>query len=150
MKTGFNRFAKTTAVAAFLFFTMSAFATPPVEVSNYLVRQFEHQFAGASNVTWKTTDQFTSASFIQDGKKVSVFYSPEGDLAGVSKVITVNDLPAKTQQKLATQYRDYTIMSVIDFVDAEGTTMYYVQLENNNQQSILQVDNYGSVSNFKK
>jgi len=59
-----NRFVKTTALAAILLisFTMSAFAKP-TDVSKYLMKQFQKQFEGAANVTWKTTDNFTSASF---------------------------------------------------------------------------------------
>ena len=150
MKTTFIRFAKTTAVAAFAFiaFTTSAFAKP-IEVSNYLAKQFEQQFRGASNVTWKTTSEFTSASFLQDGQKVSVFYNTSSELIGVSKIITTNELPRKAQQALANRYNDYVVVSTIEFTDGDGVVKYYIQLENNNKQTILQSDDNGSVSDFK-
>ena len=151
MKTTFIRFAKTTALAAFMFiaFTMSAFAKP-IEVNDYLIKQFESQFRGASNVTWKTTAQFTSASFMQNGQKVSVFYNSQSDLIGVSKTITVTELPKKAQQTLTARYNDYTVVSVIDFTNEEGVESYYIQLDNKGKQIILQSDEFGSVTDFQK
>lgn len=150
MKTTFIRIAKASAVAAFMFiaFTTSAFAKP-IEVSNYLSRQFEQQFRGASNVSWKITSQFTSATFMQNDQKVSVFYNTGGELVGVSRTIDVKDLPKKAQQVLNNRYSDHTVVSVIEFTDSDDVVRYYIQLENNNKQSILQTDELGSLSDFK-
>ena len=151
MKTAFIRFAKTTALAAFMFivFTMSAFAKP-IEVKNYLVRQFKQQFSNASNVTWKTTSKFTSATFMEDGQQTRVFYNPQNELIGVSREITINEIPKKAQQVINARYNNYTVVSVINFTNADGQENYYIQLQTENKQFILQSDEYGSVSDFQK
>lgn len=150
MKTTFNRFAKTIALAAFMFlaFTMSAFAKP-TDVSKYLVKQFQNQFQNAANVSWKTTSDFTSASFTVNGEKVSVFYNNLNDLVGISKIIAVQDLPKTAQQTISSKYGQYNVVSVINFTDADGNGCYYIQLENNNKQTILKADESGYISNFQ-
>ena len=151
MKTTVIRFAKTAALAAFIIiaFTMSAFAKP-TNVSKYLVSQFEKQYRGASDVTWKTTSQFTSASFVLNGEKMSVFYNLQNDLMAVSKIIAVEDLPKAARQTINTKYGNYQVVSVIDYTNADGNESYYIQLENNNKQTILQSDESGHISDFQK
>lgn len=143
---------KTSILATFMFvaFTMSAFAKPN-DVSKYLVKQFQKQFQHATDVTWKTTSSFTSATFMLDGNKTSVFYNTSNDLVGISRDITVQDLPKATQRLLNKKYAGQAIASVIDFTDANGSENYYVQLDKSNgKQIILQADEAGNVSDFQK
>ncbi len=143
---------KGSVLSAFIFiaFTMSAFAKPS-DVSKYLMKQFQKQFKNADHVTWKTTSNFTSATFTIDGEKTSVFYNTANDLIAVSKEITVQDLPKATQRTLTKKYSDKTINSVIDYTDANGNESYYVQLDGNSAKTIiLQSDMAGNVSNFQK
>ena len=151
MKTMFNRLLKTTVLAAFMFiaFSMSAFAKP-MDVSKYLVKQFQKQFQHATNVTWKITDRFTSATFTLNGDKVAVFYNNQNDMIGLSKDITVQDLPKAAQKIINAQYNNQKVVSVIDFTDANGSESYYIQLDANGKQTILQADDGGRISNFQK
>lgn len=143
---------KTSVLAAFMLiaFTMSAFAKPN-DVSKYLMRQFQKQFQHATNVTWKTTASFTSATCMLDGDKTSVFYNNDNDLIGISRTISVQDLPKAAQKLLSRKYNGQTIASVIDFTEANGNESYYVQLDNSNGKTIiLQCDEAGNVSDFQK
>ncbi len=146
-----NHFVKTTALATFMFivFAASAFAKP-TDVSKYLVKQFQKQFQNADNVTWKTTDRFTSASFDLNGDKVSVFYNNENNIVGISKTISLQDLPKAAQQALSTTYSVYTPTDLIDFTDADGNETYYMQLQHNGKQVILQSDVRGHVSDYQR
>ena len=142
---------KVSILSAFMFiaFTMSAFAANN-DVSKYLIKQFQKQFGHATNVTWKTTNNFTSATFLLDDEKTSVFYNTGNDLIGVSREITVQDLPKAAQRILSKQYRDKNIASVIDFTEANGNENYYIQLDSNKGKSIiLQSDEAGNVSDFQ-
>lgn len=145
-------FLKTSILSAFMFiaFTMSAFAKTS-NVSKYLMKQFQRQFKNASNVTWKTTPDFTSATFTIDGEKTSVFYNATNDLIAVSKQINVDDLPKAAQRNLAKKYSNKTINSVIDYTDANGNETYYIQLDADNAKNIiLQSDMMGNISSFQK
>lgn len=146
-----TRVVKATTLAAVMFFafTMSAFAKP-TDVSKYLMRQFQKQFQPASDVTWKTTDRFTSASFEMNKQKVSVFYNNESRLIGISKFITLQDLPKAAQQEITTLYNVNAISSMIDFTDENGNESYYIQLVSDNKQIILQSDEQGHLSNYEK
>ncbi len=142
---------KGSILSAFMFiaFTMSAFAANN-DVSKYLVKQFQKQFGHATNVTWKITSNFTSATFTLDSEKTSVFYNTTNDLIAVSKEVTVQDLPKAAQRTLAKKYSNKTITSVIDFTDGNGNESYYIQLDSNNQKTIiLQSDAAGNVSDFQ-
>ena len=145
-----NRFVKTTALAAFIFiaFASSAFARPS-DVSKYLMKQFQQQFQHADNVTWKTTDRFTSASFTLNGNSVSVFYNNQNNIIGISKIIAVQDLPKAAQKTLTTDYNAYHVVSAIDFTDENGDESYYIQLQNNGKEIILQSDGLGNMSNYQ-
>jgi len=152
MKTNFvNRIAKATTLAAFMFlaFTMSAFAKPTADVNKQVMKQFAKQFTHASNVTWKTTKDFTSASFTLNGESVQVFYNNSNNLICVSKVVTVEDLPKAAKQTLETKYSDYKVISVIDYTEPDGTLSYFIQLENGKKKTILKSDEYGFTSQFE-
>lgn len=148
--TVLNRFVKTTVLAAFMLgaFAMTA-AAKPVDVSKFLIKQFQKQFSSASDVTWKTTNEFTSASFVAKGEKTSVFYNNDGNLIGVSKEITVEDLPKAAQKKVDENYSKFSVKSVIEFTDASGTLNYYIQLQNERKQFILRSDELGDISDFQ-
>ncbi|MDQ2753414.1 MAG: hypothetical protein M3R72_10375 [Bacteroidota bacterium] len=142
---------KKSLLSAFLFiaFTMSAFASNN-DVSKYLVKQFQKQFQHATNVAWKTTSNFTSATFTLDGEKTSVFYNTGNELIAVSREITVQDLPKAAQRSLNKKYSNKNISSVIDFTDAAGNESYYIQLDGNNEKTIiLQSDEAGNISDFQ-
>ena len=142
---------KSSVLAAFMLitFTMSAFAKPN-DVSKYLIKQFQKQFHHATDVTWKTTSNFTAATFMLDGDKTSVFYNTSNDLIGVSRDITFQDLPKAAQRLINKKYVDQNITSVIDFTDANGNENYYIQFDKSNGKTIiLQADEAGSVSGFQ-
>ena len=138
------------SVFMFIAFTMSAFAANN-DVSKYLVKQFQKQFQHATNVTWKITSNFTSATFTLDGEKTSVFYNTSNDLICVSRDVTVQDLPKAAQRTLNKKYSDKNITSIIDLTDATGNENYYIQLDSNNTKTIiLESDLSGNVSDFQK
>lgn len=142
---------KTSVLSAFMFiaFTISAFAKPN-DVSKYLMKQFQKQFHHAANVTWKTTSNFTSATFTLDGQKTAVYYNTTNDLIAVSKDITVQDLPKAAQRTISKKYSDKAVTSVIDYTDANGNESYYIQLDNyHNKITILQCDEAGNISDFQ-
>ncbi len=141
---------KNIALSAFMFiaFAASAFAKP-TDVSKYLMKQFQKQYQHANNVTWKTTDHFTFASFDMNGDKISVFYNTDNNVIGISKDISVQDLPKVAQQTVTKGYKNYTIVSTIGFTDENGDESYYIQLENKGKQIILKSDLYGNVSEYQ-
>ena len=141
---------KNTSLAAFMFiaFTMSAFAKP-AGVSKNLVKQFQKQFRQAADVTWKTTNDFTSASFFADGSNMSVFYNTDNTIIGVSKEITVQDLPKAAQKNIDEYYSKFKVVSVIELTDAGGALNYYIQLKNERKQIILCSNELGYISNFQ-
>ncbi len=152
MKTNsFSRFAKATAFAAFVIIacTMSAFAKP-LDVNRYIMSKFQNQFKNASNVSWKESQEFTSATFIQNGEKTSVFYDASNNLISITKEISVEDLPTVAQETIATKYKNYTVDSVINYLDGNGIMSYYVKLNRGNKSIILKSDIYGYLNFFQQ
>lgn len=149
--TFFSRLAKASGIAALLLImaTFSSFAAP-IEVSKRIMQQFENQFTNAVNVTWKTTPQFTSATFFLDGQKNAVFYDGSNSLICITKEIFLEDLPKDAVKTIETKYSKFTVKSAIEYIDAEGNSNYYVQLQKGNKNEILKSDEYGTLTQFEQ
>ncbi len=151
MKTAFfSRFAKASGFATLLMIAsaFSAFANP-VDVNKRIMQQFQNQFKNVTNVTWKSTPQFTSACFILDGVKTSVFYDGSNSLLCVTKEIFKEDLPKEAIKTIDSKYSKFTLKSAIEYIDADGNSSYYVQLQKGSKEQILKSDELGSLSEFE-
>src|SRR6478735_9291524 len=89
--------------AAFLLSASITFANDRSTVPDPIVNELHQAFKSATNIQWKTTASFYKASFTQGNQSFDVFYAFDGTLMGVSRKITIEQLPLNllkdTQEK---------------------------------------------------
>jgi hypothetical protein len=125
--------------------------------------QFDSDFDGVSNVHWNKGPEFEEVTFTQNGQKMTAYYDYTSQLVGTTVDKKYADLPAKAQQEIKKQYKDYIPGAVVLFDDNEAndTAMvfrgkefadadhYFVTLTKNGKENIVMVSMDGVVSYFK-
>lgn len=122
--------------------TLSAFASD-VDVNQKVLSAFNTEFTTAKDVKWSAGDNYYEATFVYNDKFLFAWYSAEGDLLGVSRYISPNDLPLSLQKSLKDNYDGYWISDLFEVAKNDGTS-YFVTLENADTKLVLKTtDTYG-------
>ena len=126
---------------------------------------FSKDFSDAKFVQSKRVDTFDEFLFTnKDGNEMKAYYDYEGDLVGTTQRKTFADIPVKAQEKIKSEYKDYTIGDVTFFNDNElndsdmilwglqfdDSDLYFVELTKGSSKIIVQVDAESRVSFFKE
>jgi len=129
----------------------TAFASGEELVNQKVRESFNKEFSTAGGVRWKQlkNENIFEAQFIYNNQRLCAFYDENGQLLVISRAIPAASLPLLVTKKLNSQYKDYQIQEVIEYVN-EGDTSYFLQLEKNNQRVIVQAYSSGSTRIFKK
>ncbi len=128
----------------------SAFAAG-TEVNASALSAFKSQFKKASDVNWTSGEGFSKATFVLNNEKMEAFYSPDGDMIGTSKAITLDELSVKAKRDFSKKFGSYTVKEAIRFEGAEEGA-YYISAANEKETVIVKVDdaNYVSVVKISK
>jgi len=127
----------------------SVLAADVSKVSFRVLNSFEAQFAGATDVNWTVTADYTKVKFTLEGEKVEAFYNTNGDVIGTSRKTEFKRLPLSAIQKIKKNYAKYQVTETIEF-ELNGDRKYYVSVENETERKILEVSLYGQVTVFDK
>jgi hypothetical protein len=113
------------AVTAALLFTLSAtFATDINPVPAAVVSELNQEFNNASNVSWKTTPTFYKATFTVDGKPLEAFFSYDNKLIGVSRKITVDQLPLSLLKEVNEKSAASQVTELFELLTDRGTEYF--------------------------
>lgn len=126
----------------------SSFAQNLNQIDEKAVADFESAFSGASNVEWTSKNNFTKASFIQNDRKVEVFYNHDGDFIATTRQIKMDEVPTFAKRAFAKKYSNYTVKEAFKF-QADDEEAYYIAAENENQNIILKAKQ-GSLTVYSK
>lgn len=124
------------ALALFVTVGISAAFASEGEVSQKVLNSFKQEFSTAVQVTWTTSADYYKASFTLNGLKIFAYYSPDGELLGVSRYISSLQLPLQLLTQLKNSYTEYWITDLFELSNHEGT-QYYVTLENADSSIVL-------------
>jgi len=112
---------------------------------------FKKAFPNATNISVKDVNDITKISFTDNNENLEAFYSAEGELVATSKHIRLSELPGNAGDAITKKYADWTITEAIEFDnEAEGSTHYYVNLQQDNKHMIIEVAKDGKLSMYKK
>jgi hypothetical protein len=137
------------AFLAMLSLTTTVIASDGSKNVNYWVlNKFNATYQEAKDVNWIVTDKFAKASFLMEGEKMEVYYSPEGEFIAESKAIPTGELPRAARKALDKKYKNFTIKEVIEYSTTDRVE-YYVSLENDKSTKILKISNSGSIEVYK-
>ncbi len=132
------------------------------EISSVAKANFKVDFGDIANVKWSRSAYFDEASFTKNGVQMIAYYDLPGKLVGTTSVKKFTDLPEGAQKKIQTEYKDYTVGTVLFFDDNEDnpTDMYlygqqfddsdnyFVELKKQGKTTILQVNPAGEIFLF--
>jgi hypothetical protein len=105
-------------------------------VSKKVLDAFTTEFTTAKEVEWTAGTDFYKASFIYNEKHVFAYYSPDGDLLGLTRYISPVDLPLNLQITLKKNSNGFWISDLFEAAK-NGTTSYYITLENADTKKVL-------------
>lgn len=110
---------------------------------------FNKEFAGAADVTWTVGKSSYKASFTMNDQHLVAYYTPAGELMGITRNISSLDLPLNLQSGLKKNYGSYWISDLFEVSGDEGTS-YYITIEKADESIILEASNGGKWSVYKK
>jgi hypothetical protein len=125
-------------IGVFVFITgiSSAFANGKEEVNDRIIKTFQKEFAGAQNVQWVTYKEFVKATFTLNEQVVYAYYSPDGNLLGVTRNILPGQLPINLLTDVKKNYNNYWITDLFEMA-TKSENMYYLTLENSDHKLVL-------------
>lgn len=128
--------------------SLSSFAGEE-KVSPQVLNAFRTEFNTASEVTWTVGEDYYKAAFLYNNKYVSAYYNGNGELLGLSRYISSNELPLTLQKSLKNKYGNYWIADLFEAAKPSGTS-YYITLENADAKIILKAEADGDWTSYQK
>lgn len=118
-------------------------------VNEKVLTAFKTEFTTASQVEWTTGPNYYKASFVFNDKHVFAFYNAEGRLLGLTRNITLSELPLKLQTDLKKNYESYWISDLFEAAREEGTS-YFLTLEDADTRLVLKASADNSWTVYEK
>ncbi|MBD0287136.1 MAG: hypothetical protein ICV79_17160 [Flavisolibacter sp.] len=97
-----------------------------------IAKELQQEFKDVSNVEWKTTENFYKASFTVDGYSLEAFYSFDGKLQGVSRNISVEQLPMSLVREVKEKMSTYSVAELFELLTDRGTE-YFITFKNDKE-----------------
>lgn len=125
-------FALTIAAALF---SSSAYASEPF-VSSVIMKSFQQEFPGATNVKWDSYDEFTVATFTLLNETHYAYFNSDGTLRVIADVLRIDQLPESLVKQLSGKYSDYKLLGIY-LMDENGSENYFAELQKEGKKVIL-------------
>ena len=138
-------------IALTMMFTMGsihAFAGE-VPVSEKVLNAFKQDFNNAREVEWIEGEDYYRAAFIYYNQHVFAYYSPDGELYGITRYISSLDLPLRLLISLKKEYTQYWITDLVE-VAKKDSTSYYITLEDADTITMLKASDNSDWKTWKK
>ncbi|WP_290798022.1 hypothetical protein [Flavihumibacter sp. UBA7668] len=118
-------------------------------VDERVEKSFKKTFASAQQESWSRVNNLNKVQFNLNGQVLFAYLDDEGTLVGVYRNILSTQLPISLMTEIKEEYSDYWISTLFEVAN-EGTTTYYITLENAGQQLVLKSENSSSWSVFSR
>lgn len=135
-------------ILAVLISTTSAFAGEE-NVATKVLNAFKTEFNTAKEVEWTVGSNYYKAAFVYNEKHVFAYYNGEGELLGLTRYLSSDDLPLNLQNNLKKSYSKYWISDLFEVAKSDGTA-YYITLEDADTKIILKASAESDWSVYKK
>jgi len=133
----------TTLFAALMLVSIVTFANDEITPSEKLQKELNNEFAEATDVKWEKVADYYKASFIQDGLFLSAYFNEYNKLESTSRSIGTNMLPLVLQKDLSNKVSESSWIADCFELSVGNGTEYYVVVENNDEKTIYQSDDFG-------
>ncbi|SRR6266496_4761327 len=118
-------------------------------VNKQALRSFETEFAGATDASWTTGNNYYKVTFSMNDQKLFAYYSMNGEFIAATRFISSFQLPLNLQSSLKKRYGNYWITDLFELANNDGTG-YYVTLETADVKIILKSTDGSNWSLFEK
>lgn len=135
-------------ILAVLISTASAFAGEE-NVATKVLNAFKTEFNTAKEVEWTVGSNYYKAAFVYNEKHVFAYYNEEGELLGLTRYLSSDDLPLNLQKNLKKSYSKYWISDLFEVAKSDGTA-YYITLEDADTKIVLKASAESDWSVYQK
>lgn len=127
----------------------SAFSNTTDYISKNVLNAFAKEFKNAEKVEWQATDNYIRAKFFVDNQPMFAYYTEEGELMGVARNVSLQQLPLKLSTDLKEKLTEFWLAELFE-VSSNGETNYYVTIKNDKKVLMLQGNGAGWQTYKKK
>jgi len=106
----------------------ATFANDNSSVPASIVTELHQKFADANDVQWQTTANYYEATFTINGHQLKAFYSFDGELIGMSRQISVDQLPMALNADVKDKSATNKITDLFELLTDRGTE-YYIKYQ---------------------
>lgn len=127
--------------------TFNLYAKTPTgdKVDPLIEAKFKKEFGSSVNVSWKTVNGVSVASFSdQDGQR-DVYYYDNGDLLGYGKIIRRDLLPETVKAMISDRFSAGVVQTAYEFKEAGAPTRYFVTVVTKTYSMIVAADEFGQL-----
>jgi hypothetical protein len=128
--------------------TLTSFAGPD-EVNPKVLTAFNNEFKTAKEVEWTVGVDYFRATFTYNDKHIFAYYNTAGELLGLSRYVSLAELPMTLQSELKKSYGEYWISDLFEVANADGTT-YYATVENADTKVVLKASDGKTWTSYRK
>ncbi|TAG11383.1 MAG: hypothetical protein EAZ35_04905 [Sphingobacteriia bacterium] len=109
-------------------------------------------YKSASFVNWKSASNFKKVTVFIDQQQVNIFYNEFGELIGSTSQQDFDKLPARAVSTITSKYTfpEYTLTDCIKFTNAEDEVKYYISMNTQDYQLVLEISEYGNTRIYSK
>lgn len=125
-------------------------------VSAVVTKQFQSDFADATNVSWTVGAELQKVDFTMNGERMSAFYKLNGKYMGLTHLISASAIPARTMKQIQDNYAGYNVGDVIVYQTNEeenpdvDPVAYFVDLKNTKHEVLLRITQNADIELFKQ
>src|SRR3954463_733784 len=109
----------------YLLFSAVSFAGSNKHKRTNLFKELSTELRAVNQANYNTTEAFSSASFMHNGKTIRAFYdNNDGNLIAFTIPLEARELPAGTIENVLNKYKGWQIQDVLMFIDSNNNVSY--------------------------
>jgi len=132
-----------TLFTALMLISIVTFANDSTRPSEKLQKEFNREFARATDVKWEKVAAYYKASFIEEGQYFVAYFDEFNQLESISRSINTNMLPLILQKDLKSKLSESSWVADCFELSSENGTEYYAVVESADQKIFYQADEFG-------
>jgi hypothetical protein len=132
MKRSFNQIALT----AVLLLTLGVTTSFAANGNDQATISFRKEFKHAEVLSTDDGKDYTKITFKMNGAILNAFYNEKGELLAITHNIRCTELPLTLLMQIKQYYTNYWITDCFE-IDTNGTTNYYITVENSDTKLTL-------------
>lgn len=127
---------------AIILFSNISFATG-VEPTEELQKEFDKSFAQSTEVAWDKVADYYKASFLMDGKYLTVYFDAFNNIQSISRNISTTALPFILQKDIKENVSETSWIADCFEISHENGTEYFIVVESADEKIFYQSNGTG-------